>query len=128
LEISHNLLWIGWKRKKHLNVDVRKKGSIFAKCIICESLKDLISKVGKNNLSVKEHGIKLKKHNIHGLSLNPKMRSSNKSCKEVPVVWMHWSMQTKLYVWSHCQGSCFFRWTIMWKTTRIVTCWCLFAC
>jgi hypothetical protein len=74
------------KKKKHLNVDVRKKGFVFAKCIICESLKDLISKAGKNNLSVKEHGIKLKKHNIHGFSLNPKMRSSNKSCKEVIVV------------------------------------------
>jgi hypothetical protein len=51
--------------KKNLNVDVWKKGFIFAKCIICESLKDLISKVGKNNLCVKEHEIKFKKHNIH---------------------------------------------------------------
>jgi hypothetical protein len=53
-------------------MDVRKKESVFAKCVICESLKDLISKARKNNLSVKEHGIKLKKHNIHGFNLNPK--------------------------------------------------------
>jgi hypothetical protein len=53
------------RKKKHLNVNVQKKGYIFVKCIVCESLKDLISKVGKNNLSVKEHAIKLKKDNIH---------------------------------------------------------------
>jgi hypothetical protein len=46
-------------------MDVRKKGSVFAKCTICESLKDLISKARKNNPFVKEHEIKLKKHNIH---------------------------------------------------------------
>jgi hypothetical protein len=45
--------------KHHLNVDVRKCGSNFAKCTICELLKDLISKVGKNNASAKEHEIKL---------------------------------------------------------------------
>jgi hypothetical protein len=48
-----------------MNMDVRKKGFVFAKCTICESLKDLISKARKNNPSVKEHEIKLKKHNIH---------------------------------------------------------------
>jgi hypothetical protein len=53
------------RKKKHLNVDVRKRGSIYAKCNVCESLKDLISKAGKNNPSVKEHEIKLNKHNIH---------------------------------------------------------------
>jgi hypothetical protein len=53
------------KNKKHLNVDVWKKGSIFAKCTISESLKDLISKARKNNPFVKEHEIKLNKHNIH---------------------------------------------------------------
>jgi hypothetical protein len=63
-----------------------RKDLFFAKCIICESLKALISKARKKNLSVKEHGIKLKKHNIHGLNLNSKMHSSNKSYKEVPVV------------------------------------------
>jgi hypothetical protein len=41
------------KKKKHLNVDVQKRGFAFAKCIVCESLKDLISKVRKNNLCVK---------------------------------------------------------------------------
>ncbi len=35
------------------------------RCIICESLKDLISKVGKNTASAKEHEMKLQKHNIH---------------------------------------------------------------
>jgi hypothetical protein len=45
-----------------MNVDVWKRGSVFAKCTTCESLKDLISKARKNNLSVKEHDIKLKKH------------------------------------------------------------------
>ncbi len=53
------------KRKYHLNVDLRKRGSTFAKCIVCESLKDLISKVGKNNASAKDHELKLKKHNKH---------------------------------------------------------------
>jgi len=53
------------RKKKHLNVDVEKRGSIFTKCTICESLKDLISKVGKNNPDVKKYKIKLKKHNIH---------------------------------------------------------------
>jgi hypothetical protein len=30
----------------------KKKGSIFAKCNVCESLKDLISKLGKNRNNV----------------------------------------------------------------------------
>jgi hypothetical protein len=37
------------RKRHHFNVDVRKKGFVFAKCIVCESLKDLISKLGKNN-------------------------------------------------------------------------------
>jgi len=53
------------KRKYHLNVDLRKRGSTFAKCIVCKSLKDSISKVGKNNASAKDHELKLKKHNKH---------------------------------------------------------------
>jgi hypothetical protein len=53
------------KKKNHLNVDVKKCGSNFAKCAICVSLKDLISIVGKNNASAKEHEMKLQKHNIH---------------------------------------------------------------
>jgi hypothetical protein len=48
--------------KCHLNVDVRKCSSNFAKCTICESLKDLISKVGKNSESAKEHEMKSWKH------------------------------------------------------------------
>ncbi len=53
------------RKKKHLNVDVWKKGFVFTMCTVYESLKGFISKVGKNNPSVKEHEIKLKKHNIH---------------------------------------------------------------
>jgi hypothetical protein len=52
-------------KKYHFNVDVPKRGSTFAKCIICESLKDLISKVGKNSVNTKEHELKLKRHNKH---------------------------------------------------------------
>jgi hypothetical protein len=37
------------EKEKHLNVDVWKRGFAFAKCIVCESLKDLISKTRKNN-------------------------------------------------------------------------------
>jgi hypothetical protein len=33
------------RRKYHLNADVQKRGLTFAKCIVCESLKDLIPKV-----------------------------------------------------------------------------------
>jgi hypothetical protein len=46
------------RKNHHLNVDVKKPNSNFTKCIICESLKDLISKVGKNSAGVKEHEIK----------------------------------------------------------------------
>jgi hypothetical protein len=53
------------KRKFHLNFNVQKRGSTFTKCIVCESLKDLISKVGKNNASANEHELKLKRHNKH---------------------------------------------------------------
>jgi hypothetical protein len=53
------------KRKYYLNVDVLKRGSTFTKCTVCESLKGLISKVRKNNVSVKEHELKLKRHNNH---------------------------------------------------------------
>jgi cytochrome c2 len=41
------------KKKHHLNVDAQKRRSIFTKCIMCESFKDLISKLGKNNTNVK---------------------------------------------------------------------------
>jgi hypothetical protein len=42
-----------------------KRGFTFAKCTICESLKDLISKVGKSSASGKEAQMKLKRHNKH---------------------------------------------------------------
>jgi hypothetical protein len=53
------------KKKHHFNVDARKRGSMFIKCTVCESLKDLISKLGKNSNDVKEYGLKLKKHLLH---------------------------------------------------------------
>jgi hypothetical protein len=37
------------KKIHHFNVDVRKRGSIFAKCTMRESLKDLISKLGRSS-------------------------------------------------------------------------------
>jgi len=72
------------KKKYHLNVDVPKKGSTFAKCIICESLKDLISKVGKNNASAKEHELKMKRHNKH-----------QESCRHLYDSWKSKSIQSK---------------------------------
>jgi hypothetical protein len=42
-----------------LNGDVKICGSNFAKCIICESLKDLISKICKNSASAKKNEMKL---------------------------------------------------------------------
>jgi hypothetical protein len=53
------------RKRHHFNVDVRKRGSIFAKCMMCESLKDLISKLGRNNNDAKEYELKLRKHILH---------------------------------------------------------------
>jgi hypothetical protein len=53
------------RKRHHLNVDVQKWGSMFAKCIVCESLKDLISKLGNNNNEVLKYEAKLRKHIIH---------------------------------------------------------------
>ncbi len=53
------------RRRHYFNVDVQKRGSVFVKCIICESLKDLISKLGKNSNEVLEYEVKLKKHILH---------------------------------------------------------------
>jgi hypothetical protein len=53
------------KRRHHLNVDVQKRGSMFAKCTICESLKNLISKLGKNNNEALKYEVKLRKHILH---------------------------------------------------------------
>jgi len=44
---------------------VRKQGSLFVKCTICESLKDLISKLGKNSNDALEYEVKLRKHILH---------------------------------------------------------------
>jgi hypothetical protein len=41
------------EEEHRLNVDVQKRRLIFTKCIMCESLKDLISELGKNNTNVK---------------------------------------------------------------------------
>jgi hypothetical protein len=35
-------------------------GSNFINCIVCEYLKDLISKIGKNSVGAREHEIKFK--------------------------------------------------------------------
>jgi hypothetical protein len=51
------------KKKYDFNVDVQRRGSNFAKCVVCESFKNFISKVGKNSASGKEHELKLKRHN-----------------------------------------------------------------
>jgi hypothetical protein len=48
------------RRKYHLNGDVQKRGLMFAKCTICESLKDLIPKVEKHCANIEEHEMKLK--------------------------------------------------------------------
>jgi hypothetical protein len=53
------------RKRHHLNVDVRERGFVFAKCTMCESLKDLISKLGRNNNDGKEYELKLKKHLLH---------------------------------------------------------------
>jgi hypothetical protein len=81
---------MSWLRKKHnLNVDVWKKGFTFAKCIVCESLKGLVSKVEKNNASEKEAQMKLKRHNMH-----------QKNC--IPM-WQSWRTE---FVWSKEEFLC----------------------
>jgi hypothetical protein len=47
------------KNRRHLHVDVRGQSFNFVKCIICDSLKDLISKLRKNSDGAKEHEMKL---------------------------------------------------------------------
>jgi hypothetical protein len=49
------------KKRHHVNVDVRKKGSIFTKCNACESLNDFISKLGKNSNDARKYEMRLKK-------------------------------------------------------------------
>ncbi len=72
------------KKRRHLNVDVKKKALFFAKCNMCKSLKDLISKLGRNNIDVKEYELKLRKHLLH-----------QKSCKSLYHTWRSESMQSK---------------------------------
>jgi hypothetical protein len=56
---------VSWLRRKyHLNVHVRERGSTFAKCIVYEFLKDDIQS-WKNSANVKEQELKQKKHNKH---------------------------------------------------------------
>jgi hypothetical protein len=38
---------------------------VFVNCTICESLKDLISKLGKNSNDVLEYETKLRNHILH---------------------------------------------------------------
>jgi len=72
------------KKKHHLNADVRKRGFMFAKCIVCESLKDLISKLGKNSNEVLEYEVKLKNHILH-----------QESCRNLHHTWRIELMQLK---------------------------------
>jgi hypothetical protein len=53
------------RKGHHLNMDMCKRGSVFVKYIVCESLKDLISKLGRNNNDAKEYELKLRKHILH---------------------------------------------------------------
>jgi hypothetical protein len=53
------------KKRRHLNVDIHKKISISTKCAMCESLKYLILKLGKNNIDAKEYELKLRKKKLH---------------------------------------------------------------
>jgi hypothetical protein len=43
------------KKRHHLDVDMRNRILVLAKCIMCESLKDFISKLGRKNIDAKEH-------------------------------------------------------------------------
>jgi hypothetical protein len=72
------------RKNHHLNVDVRKKGYVFAKCIVCDSLKDLISNWEKNSYDVRKYELKLKKHLLH-----------QESCKSLYYTWGFESMHSK---------------------------------
>jgi hypothetical protein len=64
------------RKRHHLNVNVQKQGFMFVKSTICESLKDLISKLGKNNIEVLEYKVELRKHTVH-----------QESCKNLYHTW-----------------------------------------
>jgi hypothetical protein len=72
------------RKRYHFNVDVRKKRSIFTKCTICESLRDLISKLGKNSNDARKYEIWLKKHLLH-----------QKLCKSLYHSWRSESLHSK---------------------------------
>jgi hypothetical protein len=66
-------IWSEWttflitrlRKRHHLNIDVWKRGLVFAKCIVCESFKDLISKLGKHSNDAIEYEMKLRKHILY---------------------------------------------------------------
>jgi len=72
------------KKRHHWNVNVWKWGSVFAKCIIYESFKDLISKVWRNNNETIEYEGKLKKQILH-----------QESCRNLYHTWKTKSVQLK---------------------------------
>ncbi len=72
------------KKRHHLDVDMRNRILVLAKCIMCESLKDFISKLGRKNIDAKEHELKLKIHILH-----------QESCKSLYHTWRSKSMQSK---------------------------------
>jgi len=78
------------RKRHHLNVDVRKKGFVFAKCTMCESLKDLISKLVNIIIDVIKYELKLRKHLFH-----------QESCRSLYHTWRSksvWSKDEFLYV------------------------------
>ncbi len=77
------------RKRYHQNVNVQKQGSVFAKCTVCESLKNLISKVGRNSNEAIKYEEKLRKHILH-----------KKSCRNLCHIW-----RTKL-VWSKDEFLC----------------------
>ncbi len=78
------------RKRHHFNVDVRKRGFVFAKCIMCESLKDLISKLVNNIIDVRKYELKLRRHLLH-----------QESCRSLYHTWRSMSVRSKdefLYV------------------------------
>jgi hypothetical protein len=69
------------RKRHHLNVNVQKRRSMFAKCIVCKPLKDFISKLGNNSNEVPKYEAKLEKHILH-----------QKSCKNLYHTWRTESM------------------------------------
>jgi hypothetical protein len=90
------------RKRHHLNVDVRKWGLVFAKCtIVCESFKDLISKLEKHNNDAIEYEMKLKKHISHQESRRKLYHVKDKVCSikgGIPMhyPWQNWLIMRKL--------------------------------